>query len=130
MWFVFANSASSSGIEFAYKINTVNAVVIKFQGTLPSFIKVINHGNYIELLTDAEVVSCDWAEFDALLKFKDILYIPNGRRFGTFTAMNNTIQYVHDFWNTPAIEYNENIRSPEMVFVRPKPEKSYLIEVA
>jgi hypothetical protein len=129
MWFVFANSASSNGIEFAYKINNISAFVIKYHGILPTFVKIVNHGHHVELLTDADVTACDLAEFDSLMKFNDIVYVPNGTRFGTFTAMNNTIKYVHDFWNTPSVKYSEHIRSPEMVLVRPKPEKSYLIEV-
>lgn len=126
MWFVFADSASTSAIEFAYRTNDNNVLVIKFKGVIPTFVKVDAAGGNFNIETDADIAECLTMSFDVMNKFysQDILHIPSGKRFGMYMADSNRVVYVREFWNVPSIQVPP-CKSPEMILVRPKDARVY-----
>jgi hypothetical protein len=126
MWFVFANSASTSAIDFAYRVNDDRVFVIKFKGMLPTFLKVDYCDSHVHMETDADIAECLTMTFDSMNKFysDDLLFIPSGKRFGMYKADSNRILYVREFWNVPSIQLPP-CKSPEMILVRPRDSRTY-----
>lgn len=128
MWFIFANTVSTSGVEFAY-IDNNKAYHIKYKNALPSILKVKKVSvSCVEVITDGYICEFDLVNMNDIIRSKNVIHIPDGMRFGIFMARNNVIEFVHDFWKVPSVQYRDG-ESPTMVLVRPREQMVYTVEV-